>query len=199
MRTPHTHRIAGFTLVEVLVAMVVMAIMSLLAWQGVDGIVRTRTASQARLDLTLRLDTVLEQWEQDLNAMQVTTAAPTLACDGKNVRMTRRTDAGLQIVDWSLQPGEHGGTWQRWSGPAYITTNELQQSWLSTQQFQGGEPGQLRAIAGVGDWQVYFFRGNSWSNCQSSGGMPSGVRIVLTFTPESGLSGSLTRDVLIAP
>ena len=34
----------GFTLVEVLVAMAVMAIMSLMAWQGVDGIARTNLA-----------------------------------------------------------------------------------------------------------------------------------------------------------
>ena len=40
----------GFTLVEVLVALVVMAIMAVMAWQGVDGIVRTRDVSQARLE-----------------------------------------------------------------------------------------------------------------------------------------------------
>ena len=56
----------GFTLIEVLVAMVVMAIMSLMAWQGVDGIVRARDANQARLEQTLRLKTVIAQWEQDL-------------------------------------------------------------------------------------------------------------------------------------
>ena len=56
----------GFTLVEVLVAMVVMAIMAGMAWQGVDGIVRTRSASQARLEQTLRLNTVIAQWDRDL-------------------------------------------------------------------------------------------------------------------------------------
>ena len=32
----------GFTLVEVLVALLVMAVMAGMAWQGVDGIVRSR-------------------------------------------------------------------------------------------------------------------------------------------------------------
>ena len=63
-------RAGGFTLIEVLVAMVVMAIMSLMAWQGVDGIVRTRAANQVRLEQTLRLETVISQWEQDLASLQ---------------------------------------------------------------------------------------------------------------------------------
>ena len=85
----------GFTLVEVLVAMVVMAIMAVMAWQGVDGIVRTRDASQARLEQTLRLNTVMAQWEQDLASMQVSLVVPyTVACDGASVRFVRRTPDG---------------------------------------------------------------------------------------------------------
>ena len=80
-------RSRGFTLVEVLVAMVIMAIMAVMAWQGVDGIVRTRNASQARLETTLRLNTVIAQWDQDLASIQETgVVSPALACDGAVVR-----------------------------------------------------------------------------------------------------------------
>jgi general secretion pathway protein J len=106
--------------------------------------------------------------------------------------------------------------WQRWAGPAVTTTTALQSSWLATQQFQGNEPGQLRALGGIDQWQVYFYQGNAWANCQSTGNvaatassappgvqtqqaLPSGVRIVLAFAPGSGMNGSLTRDTLIAP
>jgi general secretion pathway protein J len=85
-------RLAGFTLVEVLVAMVVMAIMSLMAWQGVDGIVRTRDTNQVRLEQTLRLETVIEQWEQDLASLQETAAVPAITCDGQSVRLTSGSD-----------------------------------------------------------------------------------------------------------
>ena len=40
----------GFTLVEVLVALSIMAVLATMAWQGIDGMVRARDISQARLD-----------------------------------------------------------------------------------------------------------------------------------------------------
>jgi general secretion pathway protein J len=204
-------RYRGFTLIEVLVAVVIMAIMSLLAWQGVDGIVRARDSNQVRLEQTLRLETVIAQWEQDLASLQQTTAVPTLTCDGQTVRLTRRTEGGMQVVAWSLRSDSSNAMWQRWAGPPVTTTTALQETWLRTQQFQGSEPGQLKALTGLEQWQVYFFQGNAWANCQSSGdvvaasgvpqrqALPSGVRLVLAFAPGSGLNGSLVRDTLIAP
>jgi general secretion pathway protein J len=214
----------GFTLIEVLVAMVVMAIMSLMAWQGVDAIARAREANQVRLEQVLRLETVVAQWEQDLTALQETSAVPALSCDGQSVRLTRRAEGGLQVVLWSLRPDGTAAVWQRWAAPATTTTHGLQDSWLRSQQFQGSENGQLRALEGLESWQVYFFRGNAWSNCQSTGDvtplspvtpvaasapasgaapqrdlLPTGVRVVLAFAPGSGLAGNLTRDILIAP
>jgi general secretion pathway protein J len=210
----------GFTLVEVLVAMLIMAVMAGMAWQGVDGVVRARGASQQRLEQTLRLNTVMAQWEQDLASIQDSTAVPAaLSCDGTTVRMTRRTPAGLQVVAWSLQPDASGtSAWLRWAGTPATTVGALQDSWLHSLQLQGGAPGQLRTLEGLSQWQVYFYRGNSWSNCQSSGDvaaarvapgasaaavvrqeLPSGVRIVLGFAPGSGLNGELTRDTLLGP
>lgn len=182
-------RAAGFTLIEVLVAMVVMAIMSLMAWQGVDGIVRTRESNQVRLEQTLRLETVIAQWEQDLASLQETAAVPALSCDGQSVRLTRRTDNGMQVVVWSLRPDSHGNVWQRWAGPAVTTTSGLQQTWLRTQQFQGSEIGQLRTLTGLDSWQVYFFQG-AWANCQSSRNAVS---------PTAAASGAIGGTTLAPP
>ena len=75
-RRIRTARESGFTLVEVLVALLVMAIMAGMAWQGVDGIVRARDASRLRMEQSLRLSAVIAQWEQDLASVQDTLVAP---------------------------------------------------------------------------------------------------------------------------
>ncbi len=217
---------AGFTLVEVLVALMIMAIMAVMAWQGVDGIVRARDSNQERLERSLRMNSVISQWEQDLAALQATSVVPSaLSFDGASMRLVRRTTGGLQLVVWSLLPDSGAGmnTWLRWAGPAVTTSGGLQDSWLRSQQFQGSEPGQLRTLSGVAQWQVYFFINNAWANAQSTGdvvaptpatpgtpatpatpavqatALPSGVRLVLSFAPDSGQSGSLIRDTLLTP
>ena len=82
-------RTAGFTLVEVLVALLIMAILSAMAWQGVDGMVRARDASQAAAERTLRLTTVMAQWELDLASLYDRGSVPPLAFDGANLRLVR--------------------------------------------------------------------------------------------------------------
>jgi general secretion pathway protein J len=229
MKSRRTSHCQGFTLIEVLVALVIMSIMAVMAWQGVDGIVRTRNASQARLEQTLRLNTVMSQWDRDLSTIQDSGALPdTLRCDGQSVRLTRRTPDGLQVVTWSLRPGSNGDSLVRWASPPATTVGQLSESWMRSQLLQGDEPGSLRTLTGLSAWKVYFFQGNAWANCQSTGdfsvpvatsasgpspagsasgiggprpkqSLPTGVRMVLSFAPGSGLSGDLTRDTQLGP
>jgi general secretion pathway protein J len=205
-------RSAGFTLVEVLVALVIMAIMATMAWQGIDGIARARAASEGQVDRILRLTSVIGQWEQDLAALQESGlgSVPALAFDGATLRLTRRTDNGLQVVAWSLR---ENSLW-RWAAPASTSTGELRAAWQRSGQLLAGDVGQLRALDGVAQWQLYYYRGTAWTNAQSSASLttapaasgqvqtrqllPTGVRMLLTFAPDSGFSGNLTRDVSLA-
>ena len=61
------------------------------------------------------------------------------------------------------------GLWQRWPGPVVRRGAALREAWLTSQQLQGQEPGQLQLLDGVTGWQLYFWRGQGWSNAQSSG------------------------------
>ena len=198
----------GFTLVEVLVALLLMAILSAMAWQGLDGVLRARDASRDSIDRTTRLATVLSQWEQDLQAVHDSGVVPPLTFDGQTLRLTRRVDDGVALVAWSVR----SGIWQRWAGAGMQRAGLLQQAWLASQQFLGNEPGQLTVADGASEWQLYFYIGNAWSNAQSTGNLlavpaagasgvpqvrqdlPSAVRMVITLQGHK-----LTRDIALGP
>lgn len=200
----------GFTLVEVLVALVVMATMAAMAWRGVDALVKSREIAQQRLAQTARLQTVLAQWEVDLRAVQDShsSVAP-VTFDGGNLVLTRQAAGGLQIVVWSLR---EGSLW-RWESPAQRSVQDLEaQRQRGIQQLAQRNPA-LRAFDGVAGWQFNCFWGNAWANCQSTGTAaqanagpvnpatagqpPSGLRVVMQFAEGSGLAGTLTRALEI--
>jgi general secretion pathway protein J len=208
----------GFTLVEVLVALALMAVLASMSWQGIASVADAKRVSDIRVNETLRVGTVLSQWEQDLAQLHDTPVLPSvLAFDGATLRMVRRREDGVQVVAWALRDGR----WMRWASPVVARAGALQESWLNSLQLLGNEPGQLTLLDGISGWQVYFYRGNSWTNAQSSGDVvvarapgasasapapartqpPSGVRLVLTLQPRGGegsAAPTLTRDVLLS-
>ncbi|WP_051243397.1 prepilin-type N-terminal cleavage/methylation domain-containing protein [Azohydromonas australica] len=203
-------RAGGFTLVEVLVALLVMSVMAGLAWRGIDGLARAREATQANLETTERINTVVAQLEADLQALYDPDASagtagsagssggggpvPALSCDGSTLRLTRVAEGGVQMVAWQLR----SPLWLRWASPAVQRAGELQEQWLRSQQLLGNETGQLRLLEGATGMQIYFFRGNAWTNCQSSAGTAGqirGVRVVLTLTQPR--EGTITRSIAL--
>ena len=180
-------RRAGFTLIEVLVALLIMAIMAAMGWQGVASMARSRDIGSAASERTLRLSAVVGQLEQDLAAVYDSPLVPGLSFDGASLRIVRRSDSGVQVVVWSLREG----VWRRWTSAPAVRVGDLQQAWLASQQLQGPEPGQLKLIDGVTGWQVYFWRGQGWSNAQSSGTVVAvaGAGPGLALAPGGAASG----------
>ncbi len=205
-RVAFAGRPCGFTLIEVLVALSIMAVLATMAWQGIDGMARSRDVSNAAVEGTLRINTTLAQWERDLQSLQDTGSVPPLRFDGATLRLTRTTDDGVQLVAWSLRDG----AWWRWASPAFTRAADLQDAWLGSQQLLGNEPGTLRVLGDTSAVQVYFYRGSGWSNAQSSGDvaptgsavagttpvveeqLPTGIRLVLSLA-----GGTLTRDLVL--
>jgi general secretion pathway protein J len=157
----------GFTLVEVLVSLFVLATLAAMAWQGVAMVVRSRAAATERVDQLLRLQSVLAQWETDLREIVDSGNVPAFTYDGASLRLTRRRDAGVQLVVWSVRDSQL----LRWTSPVLVSGDALQDAWIHSHQLLPSEAGQLLMLPGVTAWQLYVYsrRSSAWSNALSTG------------------------------
>jgi general secretion pathway protein J len=214
----------GFTLIEVLVAISVMALMALMAWRGLEGMLRTQSSLQARADDIRTLQAGLAQWQSDWDQLAELNATPSWGWDGKVLRLTRRsppapgaatdaeTPASVRVVAWTWRndlgrPG--GGDWQRWQSPPLTQRQDWQNAWDLAQQWSQTPDDSTRAgqidIYPLAGWQLFVHRGGSWTNPLSSdvetpgnnaqqGAVPSGVRLVLDLAPGPVGAGPLRLD-----
>ena len=198
----------GFTLVEMLVAIALMALMGVMAWRGLGSMQGAQIRLAQHADDTLALQAGLGQWAADLDAFALQANTPSLAWDGRVLRVLRRGSAspgdGLRVVGWSQRQVDGIAYWLRWQSPSLRTRAELDAAWAQAARW-GQNPSnedQLREvrISPLSQWQIFYFRTNAWTNPQSSASatdanaLPEGVRLVLTLPAGQAISGVLTRD-----
>ena len=129
----------GFTLVELLVALAILALMALLSWRGIDGMVRAQEQTRQRSDQLLVLQAALTQWGTDLDALLPLPHTTPLDWDGQVLRITRRStampDEGALVVAWARR--DVGGTsqWLRWQSPPLRTRGAWEQAWQQAAQW----------------------------------------------------------------
>ena len=194
---PHkpVHKTGGFTLIELMVAVAVMALLAMLSWRGLDGMARVQTQTQSKTDGVLALQAGLAQWQTDLDALvelpQMYAAAKinTLDYDGQVLRLMRRyaedappTNAAtttnakhtesIRVVAWTQRGFEGQSQWLRWQSGPLRTRGELMAAWQQAAQW-AQNPGDAEKkrevrVANIDKWQIYYYRNNSWSNAQSS-------------------------------
>ena len=197
-------RSPGFTLVEVMVALLIMAILAGMAFRGVDALVHAKDAALASTDRTLKLNTGMSQFDYDVSQVIDSKVLPqAIMFDGATLRIARRTPDGVQLVLWTLQDRR----WQRWASAPNIHMSDLTDAWMRSQQWGGVSANAVSVLDNVDDFQVYVCNpggvgvvGCSWNNAQSTQGappaalgapvvQPAGIRITLKV-PE----GELTRE-----
>ncbi|BDT68951.1 hypothetical protein os1_31380 [Comamonadaceae bacterium OS-1] len=205
----------GFTLVELLVALMVMALLAVLSWRGLDGMTRAQSQTQQRADEVLTLQAGLGQWTADLDALLELPNTTALDWDGRGLRLTRRSSdplvTGPLVVAWTRRSVDGTDQWLRWQSPPVHNRTELEKAWSNAAvwaQNPGEEAKRAEvALTPLADWRIFYYRDGAWSNPLSSAAptaatvgvatdtsIPDGVRLVLTLPPGQALAGVITHD-----
>jgi len=202
----------GFTLVELLIALSVMAMLAVLSWTALDGMVRARNFTKAHADDVLTLQAGLAQWGADLDAMLDLQELPAIDWDGRVLRVVRASgdgDAtGPRIAAWTRRASGGPTVWLRWQSPVLHSRAELLAAWERAatwgQSPSTSEQAREVTIVPLADWRIFYYRGGAWTNPLSTGdtqtaqgteaALPDGVRLVLDVAPGGALAGAITRD-----
>ena len=209
----------GFTLIELLVAISVMSLLAVLSWRGLDAMARAQAQTSLRADQVLTLQAGLAQWKIDLDSLALAPQVNALDWDGRVLRLTRRAAMpgdGLMVVAWMRRTDDES-QWLRWQSQAVRTTNGWNDAWRRAGVWaQGSTAKDLMgevSITPLEEWQIFYFRGNAWTNPLSSAGqqavgslatpaspsnsqavVPEGIRLVLILPASQAISGKLTVD-----
>lgn len=172
-------RHGGFTLVELLVAVSIMALMALMSWRGLDAMLRTALHTRTRSADLLTLQAGLAQWVTDLDHLAETPYAHAVDWDGRVLRVLRSSPVGsppaLRVVAWTLRTHAGSLQWMRWQSAPAWQSGELLAAWQQAAQWghasslpaltapaaQRGLEGAV-AVLPVRDWQLFYFRHGQW-------------------------------------
>jgi general secretion pathway protein J len=167
----------GFTLIEVLVALVLVSLMSLLAWRGINGMHQAVQQTAEYEQGAQRLSTTLAQWTVDLDALTETGVVKAMDYDGQLLRLTRRSSdaAGVVVVGWVIRSGRL----LRYASSTVTDKTALQAAYLAAARW-GRTPlpedaGRTVDLLAVNNWQIFYYRGDGWSNSLSSAGASNSV------------------------
>lgn len=155
----------GLTLVELLVAIGVLAFVAVLGWRGLDSITRARASLNAELEQTRGLQLAFAQLQTDCaNAVDATLLGgrSPLAVNADRVTIARRIQPDaqpgmLQLVTWRLRDG----VLTREESPPTRDLTQLDQYW----QFAaagGARPVVLRRGLRAMDLRVWTDDGRGW-------------------------------------
>jgi general secretion pathway protein J len=159
-----TNRQEGLTLIELLIAISILAIVAVLGWRGLDGITRARSALTTELELTRGMQLTFAQLQSDCGHIASQTSLPErvpLVADQQRLIMVRTVTADnqptrLQVVAYRLIDG----VLTRTESAATRNLSELDTQWAAI----AGNPNAAQSVAlqsGIASMRVRTWSTNS--------------------------------------
>ena len=213
----------GFTLIEVLVALAIMALMAIMSWRGIESMWQTQSTLEERSNRIRTLQTVLAQWQVDLDKQSTHPRITPWDWDGKVMRLTREgyspTDP-LRVVAWSWEPNPIQPNvleWKRWQSSPVLTLTQWQTAWDEARTWSQTPTVALRQdetkLFAIGSMKLFVSREGTWGNPLSSDAVndsqeshsqptptqrrqpPDGIRLILDIR-EPRVQGTIILDWL---
>ncbi|MGL5600938.1 MAG: type II secretion system minor pseudopilin GspJ [Silvania sp.] len=191
----------GFTLLEVLVALVIFALLSLAAQAVFQGVLRNNSVMKAKIARLSELSFAMQQLENDFIHM-----APRTVRESGEAKNTLFVGA-----DGVLASREDGVTFTRsgWINPdARLRRSEFQRlgwrlkgtglerlSWLYPDSLPGAQPRQRVILTAVRQFRLRYYRDGRWSSRWATPGqIPQAVEVTLALSDY----GTVTRRFWLA-
>ncbi|SDF21149.1 type II secretion system protein J (GspJ) [Massilia sp. PDC64] len=161
-----THfRARGFTLVELLVAISILAIVAVLGWRGLDGIVRARVALTQQMETTRGMQLAFAQMQSDCEHIaqrDVVDQRPYLIIGADRLTLVREVftenqPSRLQVVAYRIV----NGTLMRRESQATRDLVQLDALWQAVTSDADTNPA-VALQTGVTGMQVATWLNNSW-------------------------------------
>lgn len=164
----------GLTLVELLVAISILAFVAVLGWRGLDSITRARASLNLELEQTRGMQLAFAQMQSDcanaVDTAQLDGRAP-VVISAERITLARSVHADaeptrLQLVTYRLRDG----VLTRAESPATRDLQQLDQYWQQAENGTTGQPVSLQSGVDGLTLRVWANDGRGWRGWENLAG-----------------------------
>ncbi|CAM4051048.1 prepilin-type N-terminal cleavage/methylation domain-containing protein [Kerstersia similis] len=199
----------GFTLIEVLVALMLIALVSLISWRALDSVERTSERLEQVSDDILALMRVFGQLDRDLRLHADNAILPEFLPAGQTAKVQAlpagiqyvKTDGGVPYLQIVRAAPADNGTWQqvRW----WLEGNKLMRAIAPAgKQLPLPEPPQTGTVVleGINLFEVRaWLPGRGWTALPAPDGSPQATGMEITLDRAAGTDAGRYRKVVLLP